>query len=172
MEVKDGQLYIINVHSKKGWLGFSIRLIEHIKFGKYAYSNHSAFLCQDKGIWYVWEAEAQGVIKTEWNKWNIDSIKTKDFTLSVIPDHYKITVNSQLWANYANESVGEGYDYYDLLFVQPIDILTGIELSDNNNTKTICSRYCAKIEKEFTVGIISDDNICPAELYKINSKLK
>ena len=173
MELKDGKVYIIHVHSV-GWIGFDIRLLERIRYGRWAWANHSAILLQDKGVWYVYEAE-KSVVRTLWVNWKLVSENyRKKFILTEVPPHYftKPDYSTQPITDFANKLLGEGYDYFDLIVEQPIDMIIGIDLPYISKTKTICSRLVAHIIMAFTKDIFVEENISPALIFKICSTLK
>ena len=173
MEVKDGQLYIVHVHTKS-WLGIDIRLFERIRYGKWSWSNHSALLVQDNGVWYLYEANPK-VMRTNWTVWQtMANAAGKKYEITIIPEKYhkkQLIKPSQLFAEQLNALLGDGYDYVDLLLYQPISMFFGLYIQDNNKTKFICSRFVT-CETNKVAEIFKETNIAPAPVFEIMSNLQ
>ena len=176
MELENGKVYVVSVHSNKGLLGEIIRFFERLRYGMYSWSNHTCIAVQDKGIFYVYEAEAQGVIKTGLKRWLALAEGVKDCRFIAVPDKYfKLEITDytlQHIADNLNKRVGDRYDIDDLLLVEPFNMITGAHLADNDKNSFICSRLVTVTLNEFTNNLFPETDISPAQVFKIMSELK
>lgn len=145
------------------WLSLAIRSFQKIRFGKYAWSGHTAMIIVDSdGEVWVYEADPK-VKKTKYEDWCRDI----EVSITRYPIHYlyESILNRHFVFNYAESMLNTKYDFLGLIVWQPIYILTGKYFGKKDNGRYYCSEFVAKMINNF-IGFYDDSyEINPSKLY-------
>lgn len=158
---------IVHVHTKS-LLGFFIRLFEKMRYGRFSWSNHTAIIFEEDGLFYIYEANPK-VIRTEVNKWISDAkLNSKQFIVTRIPEHdFKIGKTLFDIKKDIDILIGDKYDYDDLIISMPISMITGLYFKSDDVNRFICSRFVAFLIDKYTYNTFNETNICPAKIYEM-----
>jgi hypothetical protein len=167
--VKTGD--IIHVHTSS-ILGEIIRLFEKIRYGKFAWSNHTAIITIENGFVYINEANPK-VMKTLMSDWMDNAyIHNKKFIISRIPETYwKYEMTAQNVKNDVDSMLGTKYNYADIIISCPIFMLTGKWLNGfwNDGSRYFCSQFVSYILNKYTLNLFKDINLSPSKIYEMCS---
>lgn len=170
MEKKDLQTFdVIHTYNPFVWykpwryLSAIIRAFQKLRFGRYAWSSHTAIIIvDDLGEVWVYEADPK-VKKTKWDNWCYD----KKIAITRYPDNLlkKTKTNKNKLLNFCDSLLGTKYDFMGLIVWQPIYILTNKWFGKKDNGKYYCSEYVASALDIFLNNYPNDDEINPSKLY-------
>jgi len=164
--LKDGD--VVHVHTSS-LLGEAIRLFERIRYGKFAWANHTAIISiEDDKVWLN-EANPK-MMRTLMSDWMDDAgVLDKKFIVTRISEPFwteQMTVQNV--KNDIDILLGTKYNYLDILVSCPIFMLTGRWINGfwNNGKRYFCSQVVSFILNKYTRGLFSDIDIAPAKVYQ------
>lgn len=147
------------------WLSVAIRFFQHLRYGKSAWSGHTAIAIVDSDR-EVWILEADPTVKiSKYAEWCMD----KKISISRIPKSQFIFDDVTLKQE-ALSCLGTKYDFSSLIFFQTIYTLTGLWLgkkSESAAKRFYCSELVAYLIWFGTRKLFRTWwNINPAKLYQ------
>lgn len=163
-DLKTGQILLVN--TKKGFVQKTIHWFQSFISKQGSKWNHAAMIWIAYSKPFVIEADRRGICITPLD----DYFDRKKYELLLLIPSFD--VDGSAMGKFMLPFCGHTrYDYFNLLFAQPVEIISDGEIwigGKQNNKKFICGEWCYFVFKHFFPKSFSEqpEKISPVELFE------